>query len=72
MLVVLSSLTSAQRLKKLLSAKNISSEIIQTPKHLSEGGCSYSLRFNESHLKEVSSLASGLHITLKKVYKEGS
>lgn len=72
MLVVLSSLTSAQRMKKLLAAKNISSEIIQTPKYLSDGGCSYSLKVNDSSLKEVNSVASGLHITIKKVYKEGS
>ncbi|MBR6719363.1 MAG: DUF3343 domain-containing protein [Clostridia bacterium] len=72
MLVILSSVTSAQRLKKQLAARNIASEIIQTPKRLSEGGCSYSLRLNKNYLSEVSSLASSLHISVKKIYQEES
>lgn len=71
MLVALSSLTSAQRLKKLLAEKGIRSEIVQTPKQHSDGGCSYSLKVADSHYKEVVALASGLYISVKKIYKEG-
>ncbi|MDO5478432.1 MAG: DUF3343 domain-containing protein [Clostridia bacterium] len=70
MLIVLSSATSAQRLKKMLDAKKIPSRIVQTPKHLSDGGCSYSLKFDKAHLNQVSSLVSTLHISVIKIEKE--
>ena len=70
MLIVLSSVTGAQRLKKLLAAGNIRAEIIQTPKSISDGGCSYSLRLSDSHLQDVLSLTSALHISVKKIHHE--
>ncbi len=70
MLVVLSSATSAEKLKKLLSRDKIPSEIIQTPGAYSKGGCSYSLRFNERYQKEVKELVSNLHLSVKGFFPE--
>ncbi|MBQ2942883.1 MAG: DUF3343 domain-containing protein [Clostridia bacterium] len=70
MLVVLSSSTSARRLKKLLSQKGIAAEIVQTPRYLSDGGCSYSLKVGNAYLKEVTSLTARLHISVNKIYRE--
>ena len=70
MLVVLSSSTSAERLRKMLSSEKIRSELIQTPKAYSKGGCSYSLRFNEENLEAVKSLVRKLRISIRGYYPE--
>ena len=70
MLVVLSSATSAERLKKMLASDKIHSEILQTPKAYSKGGCSYSLRFNDNHIKEVKDYVSKLRLSVKGFYNE--
>ena len=70
MLVVLSSSTSAERLRKLMSSEKIHSELIQTPKAYSKGGCSYSLRFNKVNLDDVKSLVSKLRISVRGYYPE--
>ena len=70
MLVVLSSATGAERLKKQLARDKIHSEIIQTPKALSDGGCSYSLRFNDHHTKEVKKYIAILRLSHKGFYPE--
>ena len=70
MLVVLSSSTSTERLRKMLSSEKIRSELIQTPKAYSKGGCSYSLRFNEENLEKVKSLVRNLRISVRGYYHE--
>lgn len=70
MLVVLFSGTSAQRFKKILASKKIPSEIIQTPKSISEGGCTYSLRINGYDADHISSIASDARINVKGIFEE--
>ncbi len=70
MLIVLSSATSAERLKKLLAAGKISSEVVQTPKSISEGGCGYSLKVGDVHADEALRKAKEMHIGIKGVYIE--
>ena len=71
MLVVLSSATGAERLKKALASdKKIRSEIIQTPKEFSKGGCSYSLRFADRYQSEVKEYVTKLHLSVKGFYSE--
>lgn len=72
MLIVLSSATSAERLKKMLGDKKIPSEIVQTPKGISEGGCGYSLKVSDSFADEAVVMARKLHIGIKGVYSEES
>lgn len=70
MLVVLSSATSAERLKKLLQRYRIGSEVVQTPKSISVGGCGYSLKISKEHEDVVINKAKELHIAVKGVYNE--
>lgn len=70
MLVLLSSSTSAQRLKKFLATEHISASMVQTPKALSSGGCGYSLRLNGNHYEAVLRAAEKLHLRIKAIYDE--
>lgn len=70
MLVVLSSATSAERLKKLLMKQKIHSEVVQTPKSISSGGCGYSLRISDMYADTVQKAADELHIAVKGFYSE--
>lgn len=72
MLIVLSSATSAERLRKLLGAEKIPSEVTQTPKSISEGGCGYSLNVADARADEAVKKARELHIGIKGVYTEES
>lgn len=70
MLIVLSSATSAERMKKLLAERKIFSEVVQTPKSISEGGCGYSVRIKERYKEEALTAAQSLKIAVKGVYDE--
>ncbi len=70
MLVILVSATSAERIKRYLASKKIASEIVQTPKSISDGGCGYSLRIKEVYKNDVLEAAKTLHLTVKGFYDE--
>lgn len=70
MLVVLISATSAERIKRYLASKKIASEIVQTPKSISNGGCGYSLRIKEIYKNDVLEASKTLHLTVKGFYEE--
>lgn len=64
--LVFSSATSAQRLSKLLSAEGIKSNMVHTPKAVSDGGCGYSLIIQERHLYKSVHLAEEYGIKIRK------
>ncbi len=70
MLILLNSGTSAQRLKKILTNSSIPSEIIQTPKSISEGGCTYSLRVKSENKEKILSRAKDARINIRAIYEE--
>ncbi|MDP4132542.1 MAG: DUF3343 domain-containing protein [Bacillota bacterium] len=70
MLVVLSSITTAERIKKVLATENIKSEIVQTPKIISEGGCGYSLRLSPIYEENVILAAKQLKVSIRGIYDE--
>lgn len=70
MLVVLSSATSAQRMVRVLSMKNIRAATVQTPKSISEGGCGYSVRIDEKYKDEALAAGKELRIAVKGIYSE--
>lgn len=70
MLIVLSSATSAERLKKLLIAEKIPSEVVQTPKSISEGGCGYSLKVGDTYAEQAVKKAKEVHMGIKGIYIE--
>lgn len=69
-IVLLSSATTAFRLKKSLADKGFASSVLQTPKHLAVGGCGYSLRTSYHSLNLVYREAKRMNVTVKGVYRE--
>ncbi len=69
-LAVFSSITLARRIKNQAVREGSYMGIINTPKCISKGGCTYALRFKKSKLSEVKQIAQEFDIRIKGIYKE--
>lgn len=70
-LIAFSSSTSANRLKRLAARKRLQGVILtQTPKSISQNGCTYSLRFDMDLLSPMLALADQNHVGHGQVYRE--
>lgn len=69
-LVVYSSITLARRVKKQITKDGSSASVIHTPKCISKGGCSYSVRIKKNKLPEIKEISSDFDIQIMGVYKE--
>ncbi len=69
-IVLYSSATTANRLKNALSREGVSASVMQTPKGLSKGGCSYCLRIGQSALPRLRELTHKMDVKIKAVYME--
>lgn len=70
-LIAFSSSTSANRLKRLAAQERLFGvSLTQTPKSLSQNGCTYSLRFDMNLLPSVLALADKNQISHGQVYRE--
>ena len=72
--LVVSSVTTAQRLQKLCQKQGISLSVVHTPQDLSEKGCSYSLIVSERDYKRVNDLSEINRIPIRDrfLYRDGS
>jgi len=71
-LAVFSSITFANKIKKILSDRPGFIALMHTPSVLNENGCSYCLRFKEDKLSEVKNAAYENNIKIKSIYLEDS
>ena len=70
-IIVFSSSTAASRLKRLASRAGISSVgVVQTPKSVSQNGCSYSLKCPTGALSVLKSLADEYELNYTNIYRE--
>ena len=69
MIALFPSVTTANRIRSFLAREGCYVDVIQTPKRLSKGGCSYSLRFAERQLENVRRAAAELGATIKGIYE---
>lgn len=69
-LVTFMSQTAAFRFKKLAQEHGATVKIIQTPKELSRGGCSYAARCARGNLSKLLSLCSREGIGYSRVFAE--
>ncbi len=70
-LIAFSSSTSANRLKRLAQEAGIGGVTLgQTPRAISENGCTYSLRAPLGALDRLLSISAEYHITHGRVYRE--
>ncbi len=70
-LITFLSQTAANRFKKMAQGKGISISIVQTPKEISAGGCSYGARCNWEDLESLISLARKMRIGFSRIFLEG-
>ena len=69
-LAVFSSITYANRIKKLSEKNSGYMALMHTPSAISDRGCSYSLRFRKKYLQSVIENATSNNIALKGIYEE--
>ena len=70
MLATVASVTSANRIKRRVGEMGITSSVIQTPQSLAKDGCGYSLRFEDTSQKIISTAAMQLGIKIRAFYTE--
>lgn len=69
MYVLLGSVTTAMRLKRLLEKKcGCPAEVVHTPSQLNSGGCSYSVRVDNRYLDTVRNTAEEYTVGIRKIY----
>jgi len=69
-LAVFSSITYANRLKKLLEKNFGYMALMHAPASLSDKGCAYCLRFRKKYLESVIEAASLNNIGIRGIYEE--
>lgn len=69
-IIVFASATTASRVKKHLVKEKYYAKVIQTPKNLSDGGCSYCVHTTFDALEASKSYAKLLDVKIKAVYKK--
>ena len=71
--LVVSSVTTAQRLQKLCREAGISVSVVHTPQGLTDRGCSYSVVVKESDFPRAQSLASENQLPVRQqfLYQDG-
>lgn len=67
-LVVFASATTVARVRKMLKAKNFKSRILQTPKILSEDGCSFAIISAYEAADEIKLISEKLGVIIKAIY----
>ncbi len=70
MLAVLSSVTTASRMKRYLEQKGILVRMIETPKAIAKGGCGYSLVIPHDQEEEVKKAARTMQSRVRGFYRE--
>ena len=73
MLITIGSITTATRIARLIESKTgLHGKVIHTPKEINRGGCSYSIRYNDSHEEILRRTVEKYNIPARKWYKEAS
>ena len=71
MIVLLSSVTTAGRMKRYLEKKEVRARVMQAPKSLSRSGCAYALWMKEEEKKAAEAAARALHVEVRGYFREG-
>lgn len=69
LLITFSSATTATRIKNEISKYKFSAKVVQTPKSLTAGGCSYSVKTVEAALPVAEKAAEMLGVKIKNVFR---
>ena len=69
-LAVFSSITYANRIKKILDSKIGYTALMHAPMGLTEKGCAYCLRFRKNHINTVAEIADKNGVNIRGFYEE--
>lgn len=70
MYVMVGSVTTAMRLKKLMEQRfAVPAEVVHTPSQLSHGGCSYSVRTDDRAADTVRRVSAEYSVPVRGMYK---
>lgn len=70
MFVLVGSVTTAMRLKKLLEARfGIPADVVHTPSQISHGGCSYSVRTDARAAAVIKRISEEYAVSVRGMYK---
>ena len=70
-LLIFSSSTTAGRLKRIAAKSGYAPvNLVQTPKSISENGCSYALKVSGAHLSALKALAEEYGLKVNGIYRE--
>ena len=73
MLITIGSITTATRAVKIIESKTgIKGKVVSTPSELNHGGCSYSVRYDDSYENVLRKVVKEYRIPAKKWYREAS
>lgn len=69
-IIPLTTVTSAKRLEKEALSKGVVCSVVNTPKGLSDRGCSHSVRIREVDVPKISEIGKTLNLTMGGVFRE--
>ncbi|MBQ4086831.1 MAG: DUF3343 domain-containing protein [Clostridia bacterium] len=69
-LITFQSQTQAVRLKSVAKKEQIGISMVQTPKEISYGGCSYALRCDRRDIPKVLSLCKAYRVSYSRIFSE--
>lgn len=68
LLITVGAVTTASRLARMALRTGVKASVIQTPSFLNSGGCSYSIKINESDFDELDIVSKKYNIPYRKIY----
>ena len=69
-IIPLTTVTSAIRLEKEALSKGVICSVVNTPKGLSDRGCSHSVRVRETDVSKIADIGKDLKLTMGGVFRE--
>ena len=69
-IITFTSQTAAYKFRKMAQNSKIAVKIIQTPKEISYGGCSYGARVNRRDVSVISALCAENNISYSRIFAE--
>lgn len=68
MIATVSSVTTANRMKRIMAGYGVTIEVMQTPKAISSGGCGYCIRFAPEHLGALLQTIADYGLEIRKLF----
>ena len=68
--IVYNSITYANRVNELLNGYNGYAGVVHTPREISTGGCSYSIKATEDKFRQAVKISNENNILIKGAFKE--